>query len=98
MCEQSLNDYITEQCALIDAALDRLLPAENESPETIHKAMRYSIFAGGKRMRPVLCLAAAEACGGLAVDALVPACAVENIIVTYFFYCLKMERSRDICC
>ena len=77
MCEQSLNDYITEQCALIDAALDRLLPAENESPETIHKAMRYSIFAGGKRMRPVLCLAAAEACGGLAVDALVPACAVE---------------------
>ena len=44
MCEQSLNDYITEQCALIDAALDRLLPAENESPETIHKAMRYSIF------------------------------------------------------
>ena len=77
MCEQSLNDYITEQCALIDAALDRLLPAEDESPETIHKAMRYSIFAGGKRMRPVLCLAAAEACGGLAVDALVPACAVE---------------------
>ena len=61
MCEQSLNDYITEQCALIDAALDRLLPAENESPETIHKAMRYSLFAGGKRMRPVLCLAAAEA-------------------------------------
>ena len=48
MCEQSLNDYITEQCALIDAALDRLLPAENESPETIHKAMRYSIFAGEK--------------------------------------------------
>ena len=55
MCEeQSLNDYITEQCALIDAALDRLLPAEDESPETIHKAMRYSMFAGGKRMRPVL--------------------------------------------
>ena len=54
MCEeQSLNDYITEQCALIDAALDRLLPAEDESPETIHKAMRYSMFAGGKRMRPL---------------------------------------------
>ena len=60
MCEQSLKDYITEQCALIDAALDRLLPAEDESPETIHKAMRYSMFAGGKRMRPVLCLAAAD--------------------------------------
>ena len=77
MCEQSLKDYITEQCALIDAALDRLLPAEDESPKTIHKAMRYSMFAGGKRMRPVLCLAAAEACGGLAVNALIPACAVE---------------------
>lgn len=77
MCEQSLNDYIEENCALVDAALDRLLPAEDESPETIHKAMRYSMFAGGKRMRPVLCLAAAEACGGLAVDALIPACAVE---------------------
>ena len=46
MCEeQSLNDYITEQCALIDAALDRLLPAEDESPETIHKAMRYSMLS-----------------------------------------------------
>ncbi len=79
MCEeeQTLNDYIAEQCDLVDAALDKLLPAEDESPATIHKAMRYSIFAGGKRMRPVLCLAAAEACGGLAVNALVPACAVE---------------------
>lgn len=77
MCELSLNDYINEQCQLVDAALDSLLPAEDESPETIHQAMRYSIFAGGKRMRPVLCLAAAEACDGLAVNALVPACAVE---------------------
>lgn len=48
MCEQSLKDYITEQCALIDAALDRLLPAEDESPETIHKAMRYSMFAAAR--------------------------------------------------
>lgn len=82
MCEQTLQEYIEENCELIDAALDRLLPAEDESPETIHKAMRYSIFAGGKRLRPVLCIAAAEACGGLAVDALAPACAVE-VMHTY---------------
>ena len=50
-----------------------------DSPETIHKAMRYSMFAGGKRMRPVLCLAAAEACGGLAVNALVPALSLIHI-------------------
>ncbi len=79
MCEEelTLEDYIAEQCDLVDAALDKLLPAEDESPQTIHAAMRYSIFAGGKRMRPVLCLAAAEACGGAAINALVPACAVE---------------------
>ncbi len=81
MCEEelTLEDYIAEQCDLVDAALDKLLPAEDESPQTIHAAMRYSIFAGGKRMRPVLCLAAAEACGGAAINALVPACAVEMI-------------------
>ncbi len=49
MCEeeQTLNDYIAEQCDLVDAALDKLIPAEEESPATLHKAMRYSIFAGG---------------------------------------------------
>ncbi len=77
-----LKDYLKRQCQIVDAALDRFLPAEDVFPETIHKAMRYSIFAGGKRLRPILCLAAAEACGGRAEDAIAPACAVE-ILHTY---------------
>ena len=78
MCEQSLNDYITEQCALIDAALDRLLPAEDESPrKPSTKPCATAYFAGGKECAPSFACGA-EACGGLAVDALVPACAVAN--------------------
>lgn len=66
----------------VDVALGRFLPRENAAPKTIHKAMRYSIFAGGKRLRPILCLAAAEACGGEVEDALAPACATE-VMHTY---------------
>jgi geranylgeranyl diphosphate synthase type II len=66
-------------CAHVDAALGRLLPAESAPPPTIHKAMRYSIFAGGKRIRPVLCLAACEAVGGKSAAAMPLACAVECI-------------------
>jgi geranylgeranyl diphosphate synthase, type II len=73
----SLKDYLTERCALVDAALERFIPSVETRPATLHKAMRHSVFAGGKRLRPVLCLAAAEACGG-SVDAAMPAaCAVE---------------------
>src|SRR5207342_2640946 len=60
-------------------ALDEFLPKASAKPATIHKAMRYSLFAGGKRMRPVLTLAAAEACGGNVERALPAACAVECI-------------------
>lgn len=72
-----LKTYITERCALIDAALHRFIPSEVTSPATIHKAMRHSMFAGGKRLRPILCLAAAEACGGDLDTAMPAACAVE---------------------
>ena len=54
--------------AAVDAALERVLPAESDRPETLHKAMRYSVFAGGKRLRPVLVIAGAEAVGGSADD------------------------------
>jgi len=64
---------------MIDRALDRFLPKENASPPTIHKAMRYSLFAGGKRLRPILCLAAAEGCKGKVIKALPLACAMECI-------------------
>jgi geranylgeranyl diphosphate synthase, type II len=63
----------------VDRALDRWLPSEKARPVTLHRAMRYGIFAGGKRLRPILCLAAAEACGGTPGPALPAACAVECI-------------------
>jgi geranylgeranyl diphosphate synthase type II len=63
----------------VDAALNRYLPSAATKPKTIHQAMRYSIFAGGKRLRPVICLAAAEVVGGKPEAAMPLACAVECI-------------------
>jgi geranylgeranyl diphosphate synthase type II len=57
----NLSEYFAERTRRVDAALDRWVPSETIPPETIHKAMRYSLFAGGKRIRPVLAIAAAEA-------------------------------------
>ena len=74
-----LTGFLDSRTATVNAALDRFLPSEATKPATIHKAMRYSLFAGGKRMRPALCLAAAAACGGSESAALPLACAVECI-------------------
>ena len=74
-----LQNFLAAKTAAVNKALDHLLPAENYKPATIHRAMRYSLFAGGKRIRPALCLAAAEACGGKESDAIPLACAVECI-------------------
>src|SRR5437870_2097822 len=75
----NLKSYLKSRQATIDRALDRYLPKENVKPTTIHRAMRYSLFAGGKRLRPALCLAAAAACGGKQSEAMPLACAVECI-------------------
>jgi len=75
----SLDKYLRDRTKTVDAALNRFLPKATAKPATIHKAMRYSLLAGGKRMRPILCLAAAEACGGDLESALPAACAVECI-------------------
>lgn len=75
----TIREYIAATAEQIDQALDCMLPPETASPATIHQAMRYSIFAGGKRIRPVLCIAAAEACGGNAATAMPAACAVETL-------------------
>jgi geranylgeranyl diphosphate synthase, type II len=74
-----LDRWIGARRPMLEAALDRALPAETAWPETIHRAVRYSLFAGGKRIRPLLALAAAEAVGGNGEDALPFACAVEMI-------------------
>jgi geranylgeranyl diphosphate synthase, type II len=75
----NLKRYLAVRQTKIDRALDRYLPKEKVKPATIHKAMRYSLFAGGKRLRPILCLAAAEACGGKIDRAMPLACAMECI-------------------
>src|SRR6266536_5968805 len=74
-----LQVYLADRTEAVNRALDRFLPRATTRPATIHKAMRYSLFAGGKRLRPALCLAAAEACGGSVDDAMPLACAVECI-------------------
>ena len=74
-----LKRYLVSRQKEVDRALDRFLPKATLSPATIHKAMRYSLFAGGKRLRPILCLAAADACSGKTRVALPHACAVECI-------------------
>ena len=77
-----LKSYLATRAKEVDAALDRHLPKKTAAPATIHEAMRYTVFAGGKRLRPILCLASAEACGGRPENALLPACAVE-VLHTY---------------
>src|SRR6187402_2185116 len=72
-----LKPYLTQRVAYVDAALERFIPSAETRPSTLHKAMRHSIFAGGKRLRPILCMAAGEACGGSKEMATFAACAVE---------------------
>jgi geranylgeranyl diphosphate synthase type II len=74
-----LKDYLKQRCQLVDQALEGLLPAASELPASLHGAMRYSVFAGGKRLRPVLMLAACETVGGDLNNALAAACAMEMI-------------------
>ena len=75
----NIKTYLVSRQELIERALDRYLPKANTKPATLHRAMRYSLFAGGKRLRPILCLAAAEACDGKIGNALPLACALECI-------------------
>jgi geranylgeranyl diphosphate synthase type II len=74
-----LKKYLKERCSLVDEALGRYLPSEDDLPRSLHKSMRYSVFAGGKRVRPILLLAACEAAGGDMGRAMPAACAMEMI-------------------
>ena len=74
----SLDEYLREQRRRVDFELDRLLPPGDMPPGTIHAAMRHSVLAGGKRVRPILAIAAAETCGGSA-SVLGAACALECV-------------------
>ncbi len=74
-----LKAWVKARAKEVNRALDGFIPKARSKPATIHEAMRYSLFAGGKRMRPALTLAAAEACGGGYAAAMPLACAVECI-------------------
>ena len=74
-----LKEYLGNRSALVDQAMEKYLPAGERMPQSLHQSMRYSVFAGGKRLRPILMIAACEAVGGSAQDVLHAACALEMI-------------------
>ena len=74
-----LPAFFEEDRLAVDAALERLLPQESARPASIHTAMRYSVFAGGKRIRPILCLETARIFAPDITSAMHPACAIEMI-------------------
>jgi geranylgeranyl diphosphate synthase type II len=74
-----LPPFFEEDRLLVDAELEHLLPAENEPPPLIHRALRYSVFAGGKRVRPILCIEAFRIFSSVTAEVLPVACALEFI-------------------
>ena len=77
--EVFLKAYLQDRQKIVEEALEHYLPGEDNIPADIYKAVRYSVFNGGKRIRPILCLAAAEAIGGDLGPAIPVACALELI-------------------
>ena len=77
-----LDSYLKEKRGAVESALDGFLPPENTAPETLHRAMRYSVFSGGKRLRPILAMASYELLGGAGPEIAAPACAAE-LVHTY---------------
>ncbi len=75
----NLAEYLAGEQKRVEAALDALCPADEERPTTIHRAMRYSLLAGGKRIRPILCMEAARAVRGECAGIEPAACALEMI-------------------
>jgi geranylgeranyl diphosphate synthase type II len=78
----NLNTYLNDRRHSVEAKLEQMMPPETTRPAILHRAMRYSVMAGGKRLRPILCLAACEAVGGHPEHALLPGIAIE-ILHTY---------------
>ncbi|MBN1907434.1 MAG: polyprenyl synthetase family protein [Deltaproteobacteria bacterium] len=74
-----LKEYLNEKRIIVDEALNRFLPVTIGPAHELYNAMRYSLFAGGKRIRPILCIASAEAVGGTSDDVMPVACAFEMI-------------------
>jgi len=75
----NLKDFLKESCKQIDCQLELYLPENKGYPPQLYEAIRYSVFSGGKRIRPVLCLAASRLCRGSDEDVFPVACAIELI-------------------
>ena len=75
----TFRDYLAEQVKVVDAELAQQTPGEESSPQTLHRAMRYSLFAGGKRIRPILCMEAARAVSDRVEGVERAACALEMV-------------------
>lgn len=73
----NISQYLKNKQALVDLAIKDFLPSENTRPAVLHEAMRYTVLNGGKRIRPILCIAAAEPFGLKDVDVLAPAASLE---------------------
>jgi geranylgeranyl diphosphate synthase type II len=80
--EDFLEAYLNDRRKIVEEALERYLPDKDNEPRELHAAMHYSVFAGGKRIRPILCMASSEACGGDLAPVMPVACALE-LIHTY---------------
>jgi geranylgeranyl diphosphate synthase type II len=76
---ESITAYLARRAEEVNAWLERLVPSEAVEPKILHRAMRYSLFAGGKRLRPVLLLSSGEALGAETEDLMPAACAIEMI-------------------
>jgi geranylgeranyl diphosphate synthase type II len=76
---ETINDYLARRAAEVDGWLEGLVPSESTPPYRLHRAMRYSLLGGGKRLRPALVLASGEALGARPDDLMPAACAVEMI-------------------
>lgn len=82
MMPEPLHSYFHSRTKLADQALNQLMDTTNSNPEIIHESMRYSVFAGGKRLRPVLVMMGAEICGGKP-ESVLPTAAAMELIHTY---------------
>jgi len=78
-----LKSYWTERKDLVDRALDALLPGESDFPPILHRAMRYTLFAGGKRLRPILAIVGYEVAGGKDISEVLPFAAALELIHTF---------------
>ena len=88
-----IDQYLADRRRLVDAILDANLPPANTPPKVIHEAMRYAVLGGGKRVRPILAIAAAEACGA-DIEPLLPHFAALELIHTYSLVHDDLRRGR----